>query len=224
MSAAATLFRRITRHFGWKAASLLLAMLLWFAIEGAPELVTIQTVPILYRNLKSGLILTSDAPENVRAELRGSSVKLAQSALSEVSMALDLTDVTGPGERTYTLSSSNFTLPQGVSFLRVIPSQVRLVTDRIAVKDVPVKVRTEGVPPAGYALVSQDIAPSMLRISGPEARVKRIEFAETDLIDLRSLTQSNQVKVNAFLADGRVQFESAPVVTVTLTIERTNSH
>ena len=223
MSKSTALLRKLTRHFGWKVASLLLATLLWFAIEGAPELVTIQTVPILYRNLKSGLILSSDIPENVRAELRGSSVKLSQSALSEVSVALDLTDFTGPGERTYTFSSSNFTLPQGVSFLRVIPSQVRLVTDRIAVKEVPVQVRTEGAPPAGYAVVRQELVPNTLRISGPEARVTRIESAETDLIDLRSMTQSNQVKVNAFIPDGRVQFESAPMVTVTLTIERTSS-
>jgi YbbR domain-containing protein len=220
MSAVAV-FRKATRHLGWKAASLLLAMLLWYAIEGAPELVTIQTVPILYRNLKNGLILSSDTPENVRAELRGSSVKLTQPALSEVSVAVDLADITGPEERTFTLSSSNFTLPQGVSFLRVMPSQIRLVADRIAYKDVPVKIRLEGAPPTGYAVVGQSLNPDTLRISGPEARVTRIESAETDLIDVRSMTQSSQMKVNAFIPDVRAQFESSPVVTVTLTIEKT---
>jgi len=219
---AITVLRKLTRHLGWKLASLLLATLLWFAIEGAPELVTIQTVPILYRNLKSGLILSSDAPENVRVELRGSSVKLTQSALSSVSVAVDLADVSGPEERTFTLSAANFSLPQGVSFLRVIPSQVRLAADRIAMKDVPVKIRLEGAPPLGYMVLHQASTPPILRISGPEARVMRIDAAETDLIDVRSMTQSAQLKVNAFIPDVRVQFDSSPEVTVNLTIQRTN--
>lgn len=210
----------MTRHLGWKLGSLAAAIALWLAVEGAPELVTTQTVPLLYRNLASGLILASDTPESVRAELRGTSIKLTQSALSEVSVSLDLSDLAGPGERTYTLARSNFALPQGISVVRVVPSQVRLIADRMAVKEVPVKIRTTGTPPAGFQVTGQQLIPDRLRISGPETRVNQVDSAPTDPIDLSSMTQKSVVNVNAYLSDARVQFESSPMVTVTLTLER----
>jgi YbbR domain-containing protein len=223
VSRTGALIRRLSRHLWWKIASLAVAALLWLIIEGAPELVTMQTVPILYRNLADGLVLSSDAPGTVRAELRGSTVQLTMAALSQVFIALDLSDIKGPEERTYTLAGSNVTLPAGISFLRVIPSQVRLVVDRVAVKAVPVKIRIEGTPPAGYTLVGQEASPNMLRVTGPEARVSRIEFAETDPIDVRSMTQTTEMKVNSLVPDERVQFESKSAVTVRLSLERTET-
>ncbi|MBV8845360.1 MAG: YbbR-like domain-containing protein [Bryobacterales bacterium] len=220
MSRTGGLVRKLTPNLGWKVASLLIAMLLWYAVEGAPESVTIHTVPVLYRNLASGLILSSDTPETVRAELRGTSVKLTLASLAQVSAALDLSDVRGPGERTFNLSRENFSLPGGISFLHVIPSQVRLVVDRIAYRDVPVNVRIEGTPPAGYTLVRREITPDKLRISGPERRVTRVEFAETDPIDVSSMTETSEVRVNAFIPDQRVQFDSQSAVIIKLTFER----
>ena len=41
----------ITRNFGWKAGSLLLAVLLWVAFTTEPDIITEHTVPVLYRGL-----------------------------------------------------------------------------------------------------------------------------------------------------------------------------
>lgn len=223
MKRGSVMWRRLTHNLGWKLASLVLAVMLWLAVVGQQELVTIQAVPILYRNLPRGMILTSEAPGDVRAEMRGPSGKMTQAALSEAFLALDLSGVTGPGEQTFTLSSTDFSLPQGVSFLRAVPSQVRLRFDRIASREVPVRVRLQGPPPPGYRLAGQEVTPTLVRISGPEARVNGIEGAETDMIDVRAMTQTTEVKVNAFVAEARVQLESPPVVTVRLTLEKQGS-
>src|SRR5580658_10308315 len=68
---AVMIWRWVKHNFGWKLASLLAAVVLWVAAVGEPELVTIQAVPVLYSNLPKGLLVLSDAPDNVRAELRG---------------------------------------------------------------------------------------------------------------------------------------------------------
>lgn len=214
-------WRRLTNHLGWKLASLLLAVLLWFVVVGEPQLVTIQAVPVLYRNLPGGLTLISDSPEDVRAELRGPSGRFSRATLSEVFVALDLAVVTGPGEHTFTLSSSDFSLPQGITFIRAVPSQLSLNFDRVMSKEVPVAIRLSGSPPAGYRLAQQEVVPGTLKISGPETSVRKIERAQTDLVDVRETTETTPVKVNAFVADARVHFESPPTVTVTLTIEKT---
>jgi hypothetical protein len=114
-------WRRLTGNLGWKVASLLLALVLWFAVEGQPQLATVQAVPVLYRNVPQGLALAADAPANVRAELRGTPQKLAPSSLAEVFVALDLESAGGPGEHSIYLSSADFRLPEGVQFVRSMP-------------------------------------------------------------------------------------------------------
>jgi YbbR domain-containing protein len=216
------IWRWVKHNFGWKLASLLLAILLWVAVVGQPELVTIQAVPVLYRNLPQGLLVLSDAPDSVRAELRGPTGTITTASLAEVFASLDLSGVTGPGEQTFTLSSAEFSLPQGVTFLRAVPSQLRLRFDRSMVREVPVNIRLQGVPPAGFRIAGQQITPGQLRISGPEGQVTAIGSAETDAIDVSHITQTTDVKVNAFVANARVQFESPPVVTVRLTVDKDN--
>jgi YbbR domain-containing protein len=216
------IWRWVKHNFGWKLASLALAVLLWFAVVGEPELVTIQAVPLLYGNLPDGLLVLSDTPDDVQAELRGPSGSLTRANLSNVFASLDLSGVAGPGEQTFTLSSKEFSLPEGVEFLRAVPSQLRLRFDRSMKRDVPITIRLQGTPPAGYRIAGQQIIPGRLRVSGPEARVKEIAGAETDLIDVSGMIQTTETKVNAFVSDTKVQLDSSPVVTVRVTIEPTN--
>ncbi|HEY1756508.1 MAG TPA: CdaR family protein [Bryobacteraceae bacterium] len=214
------IWRRLTHNFFWKLASLMLAVLLWFVIAGEPELVAIQSVPVLYRNLPGSLLLLSDAPDQVRVELRGSSGRLTQATLADAFAAVDLAGVVAPGDQTFTLSNSDFNLPQGVRFVRAVPSQVHLRFDRILSKAVPVELELKGQLPAGYLLSAESIEPETLSVSGPAASVSAIRSAQTDPIDLSALSQTTELKVNAFVPEPRAQFDSPPVVTVRLTIEK----
>jgi len=212
--------RLITRNFGWKLGSLTLAVLLWFAILGEPELVTTHTAPILYKNLPQGLLIGIDALDQVRVELRGPSGKLSPDRLAEMAVLLDLSGVKGPGERTFTLSDSDFHLPQGVTFLRSVPSQLRVRFSRNVSREVPVNIRIYAPPPAGYRIVRQETVPETLRIAGPEGRVSSVTGAETDALDLSSVTTNREIKVNAFISDPQVRFEVSPAVTVKLIVEK----
>ena len=210
----------LTHHFGWKLGSLTLAVLLWFAILGEPELVTTHTAPILYKSLPRDLLIGSDALDQVRVELRGPSGKLSPDRLAEMAVLLDLSDVKGPGERTFTLSDADFHLPQGVTFLRSVPSQLRVRFARLLSREVPVNVRIYAQPPPGYRLVSQQAVPDKLRIAGPEGRVTAVSGAETDAIDLSGITGNTEIKANAFVSDPQIRFEVSPVVTVKVIVEK----
>jgi hypothetical protein len=212
--------RLITRNFGWKLGSLALAVVLWFAILGEPELVTTHTSPILYKSLPAGLLIGSDAIDQVRVELRGPAGKLSPDRLAEMAVLLDLSDVKGPGERTFTLSNADFHLPQGITFLRSVPSQLRVRFARMLSRDVPVNIRISAQPPAGYRIVSKETAPQTLRIAGPEGRVNAVASADTDAIDLSGTTGNAEIKVNAFISDPQIRFEVSPLVTVKLVIEK----
>ncbi len=212
--------RALSRNFGWKLGSLLIAVLLWFAYVGEPEAVTMRTAPILYRNLSKDLLIGSDAADSVRLALRGPASRLGSAALSEVAVDLDLSSIHSPGERTFTLSDGDLRLPDGITFLRAIPSQLHLQFARRKSKEVPVEVRFSSPPPAGYRIVRQEVRPGKLRIAGPEARVDAITAAQTDAIDLSAAAGAGEYRVNTFLPDPQVWFESPPSVTVKLTLDK----
>lgn len=211
----------IVKNLGWKLGSLLLAVLLWLAFSSAPLVVTTHTAPIVYSNLANGWMVAGNSPETVHLELRGPAGQLTVASLAETVVRFDLANVASAEDRTFTISESNLNLPPGVAFLRAVPSQLRLQLAHLAEKEVPVEVRLSGSLPAGYQLAGQSVSPEHLRIAGSEMRVTFVTKVQTDPIDLRSLAQSGDHRVDAFVDDPQVHFESPPQVTVHLTIERT---
>lgn len=213
----------LTRNFGWKAGSLLLAVLLWAAFSAEPDIVTEHTVPILYRGLPQQYLVTGNVPNSIEVELRGASGLLTASSLADTVVLLDASSVDSPGEKTVTIGSENLNLPRGVTFLRAVPSQLRLRFSRIASKDVPVEVRFSGELPSGYKIASKTVEPTTLRVVGSEARVDSVMGVETDAIDLTHATQSGTFRVNAFVNDPQIGFDSSPVVTVRIAVEKTGN-
>ena len=214
------IWRRIFHNIWWKLGALALSLLLWYAVVGEPEVATTRTVPIVYKNLPRDLLIGSNAVDAVRVELRGPSSRLTSAGLGEVVMTLDLAGVDGPGERSFTLSDADLHLPDDVTFLRSIPSQLRLRFARLKSKEVPVELRFATPLRQGYRIVHQEVTPERLRIAGPENRIDSVTSAQTDSIDLGSFNQTTSIRINAFLSDPQVWLESSPVITVRFAIEK----
>jgi len=211
---------RMPKNLVWKLVSLLLAILVWLAYTSTPDVVTTYTAPIVYRNLATGWMVTGNSPENVHLELRGTPARLTPASLADAVVLFDLGNVNTTQERTFTIAESNLNLPPGVAFLRAVPSQLRLRLARMAAKEVPVEIQLSGSLPSGYRIREQSVSPDRLRVAGPEARVSTVSQVQTDPIELRTLSQSGEHRVDAFVDDPQVHFESSPAVTVKLTIER----
>jgi hypothetical protein len=220
MEATARKLRRLFLHnFGWKAGSLGLAILLWFAVVGEPELVTIQAADVYFENLAPGLVLTTDVPR-VQLELSGPSAVLSRENLSTVKILLDLSRVTVPGAQTISISEADVARPDGVQFKSAVPSRLFLEFDRRTTKRVPVRIELSGNPGAGYRVTKQQVSPPMVEISGPAMRVQAMQSAQTDTVDISGLTRSVDLRVNAYVTDPLVQLTSPPLVAVSVTIEK----
>ena len=124
------LWRACTSNLGSKLISVALAGLVWIVVEGEPELVTVQSVPVFYRNVGPDLALVANPPAAIRIELRGSSDVLSRENLSNVAVLLDLAGLDEPGERAFPVTRANVTLPAGVNFVRSDPSELKLHLDR----------------------------------------------------------------------------------------------
>jgi hypothetical protein len=213
--------RAITNNLKWKLGSLATATLLWYAVVGVPEQVTVQAVSVYYQNLPTGLVLTSDLPD-VQLELRGSSGALNRENLSGVKILLDLSRVTSPGEQSFTITAPDVVLPDGVGFLSAVPSRLFLEFDRRASKDVPVLIELTGAPAEGYQVTRQEADPPRVRVSGPEQRVRSLDSAATDPLDIAGRHESVEAQRNAYVSDPQLQLESPSLVTVRVAIEKGN--
>ena len=212
--------RLVFHNFGWKLLSLAIAVVLWALVASEPELSTFETVRLEYRNLPDDLEISSDPVGPVSLELRGPSGELRSAGDGiRPAVVLDMSDVQ-PGERTFAIGAGNVKLARGVRMVRSIPSEVRFIFERRMVRSVPVVVRTSGQGQNGYTVAHQSVTPDRLEIAGPSSRVARIAAAVTDPVDLSSAVGTSQFRVNAFVEDSFVRFQSSPQVVVTVTMKK----
>ena len=214
------MLRGVFSNIGWKLLSLSLAAGLWLAIVGEPEMASSVSVPVQYIHIPADYEISSDIPERVQLEVQGPTIRVQRLNVSGTAVVLDLSTVSQSGERTFTIDQRNLRLPSGVRLVRAVPSQLRIRFDRRASREVPVQVRFSGVPPDGYRVARSEATPKILKVVGPEARVRRIDFAETDAVDLSAVLGTSEFHVGAFVDDARVRFDSAPRVNVKVVVER----
>jgi YbbR domain-containing protein len=209
----------ITENLGLKLLSLLVAVLLWLATVGEPEIVTAQSVPIQYRNPPANLEISSQLTDSALVEMRGSSERLSDPTNAVV--ILDLGDNVRPGERTYSILEEHVKLPPGITFLRAVPSQIRLRLEYRVSREVPIVVRYSAPAPDGYKIGRQEVSPQLVRIVGPESRVNAIDKVQTDPIDLSPRDELQTFRVHPYAGDPQVRIERSDLmVSVKVDLEK----
>jgi YbbR domain-containing protein len=209
----------LTRNLGWKIFSLLVSLLLWFFYARDPEVGAFVSVPVEYRGMPDNLEISSDLVGAVSIDLRGPSEKVANFSAAKSAVVLDFSGIRKPGEQTFQIDERDVTLPSGMRLERAIPAQIRLQFERRTEQDVPVEVRFAGVPPDGFQLKQYSVEPETLTLVGPESRVRKIEHAVTDPIDLTAATAGAVFRVNAFVGDPHVRFAKPVKIAVRVEIQ-----
>ncbi len=207
-------------NVGWKLLSLGVALLLWALVASEPELGTLATVPLEYRNLPDDLEISAEPVSQVVLELRGPSGELR--GLNEGGSPAVILDMSGmrPGIHTFPIVDRNVKLPRGVRLVRANPSEVRFEFDRRLTHAVPVRARIINQGQNGYMVESERVEPSELQVEGPAKRVSRITEVVTDPVDVSSVVGSSEFRVNAFVDDPYVRFVESPQVVVTVTMKK----
>ncbi len=212
--------RLLLVNVGWKLLSLVIAFFLWFLVASEPELTTLATVRVEYKNLPDDLEISSEPAGTISLELRGPSGALRGVGEGvQPAVVIDMSAVQ-PGERTFPIGNDNVQLPRSVHLVRARPSEVRFDFERRASRDVPVLVRFAGEGARGYVVARKTVEPAEMTIEGPATRVARISAVVTDPVDVSSAYGSAEYHVNAYVADPYVRFKTSPQVTVAVTMAK----
>ena len=213
----------VLNNLGWKVLSVVIAFGIWAAVQSEPELSTLTQARLEYRNLPDDLeIAGADPTSEVSLELSGPSGELRGIGDGVHPVVLfDMAGV-GPGEHTFAIGDANVHVGRRVHLVLAIPSEVRFKFERRLVRSVPVNVRITGEGQNGYVVASDVAQPSQLTIVGPASHVSRITSVTTDPVDVSGVVGTREFRVNAFIGDPYVRFQTSPaeVVTVTMRKER----
>jgi YbbR domain-containing protein len=209
----------LTRNIGWKLLSLAAAVVLWISVASEPELATVHSVSVEYKGVPDDLEISSDFVDSVSLEMRGPAGRLRDLGGAWPAVVLDFSSVHQPGQQTFTIDARNVSLPRGIQLVRVIPAQLRFDFERRAVRDVPVAVRLSA-PHPGYEVASYEAIPPQLKIVGPETAADRTHSVLTDPVDISGVISSAQYRVNTYLAEKLVRFQSSSHVTVRVVVKK----
>ena len=204
----------MTQNLALKAASLLLAVLLWFAIAAEKTSEMGVTVPVELQNVPKDLELTGDLVNTVEVRLRASPGMIQRLGPSEVAARVDLSGVT-EGERIIHLTSDAIRVPFGINVVKINPAIITLNFERRLQKVVPVRPRLLGRPAKGYEVAEITCEPPELRITGPKSRVQEVESVYTEPISVEGASASVTDSVSVGVEDPVLRIQDQSRVKVT---------
>jgi YbbR domain-containing protein len=203
---------------GAKVLSVVAAFLLWVALVDEPNLIETVSVPVEYRNLNPALDLSPDAPAQIQIQVRGPRTRLGEVNNSQTNIVLDLGQMQQPSTRTFTVTPDSLNLPNRVTLVRAMPSQVRVKLERRVTKELPVAATF--LPSTEFKVLQWEVSPAKMQVAGPESRVSLAESVSTEPIDLSLIDPGKPLRLNALLNDAELSFTGSAVVTVKLSVEK----
>jgi len=148
-----------------------------------------MNVPLEIKALPQDLVLLHDPPENAEVRLRGPRTLVATLTLREVAVE-NFPGNLVEGENLVTLRPEMVRVPRGIEVVEVAPRRIRVLLDAMAVREVEVSPRIEGVPANGYILKRVTSSPPRVRMSGPKSELRRLVRVYTLPISLEGYTAS----------------------------------
>lgn len=122
--------RFFTENVALKLLSLAFAVVLWFFVMGEQRHEASHVVPVEYRNLPKGLIITNEVPSAVAVTLSGPRAQLVHMGPDDLSLPLDLAGLK-PGVTSFKRLEENLQAPAGVVVTRISPASIDVHLERV---------------------------------------------------------------------------------------------
>ncbi|MFN2512688.1 MAG: CdaR family protein [Pyrinomonadaceae bacterium] len=200
-----------------KLLALAITLVLWFAVTGQNQPLTIRTPVQLNLIRPSDLDISNDPPKTVEVVLKGSRPNLQRLSPLDLVATVDVSDHTA-GERVIRLSLDRVTmqLPDGVKIESFQPGTIPVRLEPRVERQVPVEVKTEGRPADGYEVYGINPAQLTVRVRGPASRIEALQNASTETISVSGRQESfTAPRVAIDIADQKIEILD-PLVDLTI--------
>ncbi|MBE2280268.1 MAG: hypothetical protein IAE91_07750 [Ignavibacteriaceae bacterium] len=185
--------------------SVLISAAIWVAVTLSSDFthdITVETKLVL---LDSGQTAGSRFPPTITIKLRGNGWKFAALMLGELGKFN--IDASKPDNNGFInlrgQLSINEWLSSDLTVVEIIPSEVRLQTEKLQFKTVPVIPNYDPVFVEGFGLASEiNVFPSEILISGSESIISKINSVATEFRTINGLKEKTSVNLRLQLIRG----------------------
>jgi diadenylate cyclase len=198
-----TLRQKLFSNLLPKTALLLIVTASWVLITSRQGQITTVTAPVRLQGVSDDLVLVRSSPEEVDVQLKSFSSLTPTPAKLDISANVDLSGVR-EGMSLVRVRNSDFSLPSGMVVSSVMPSSIKVVTERKVRKTVPVRVILKGVLAAGTGEFEVVSEPASIELEGPASQVSKVESVATEEIDAGRLVRGKEYQKNLLLPTKKV--------------------
>ncbi len=200
-----------------KAISLTLAIFLWYFVVGEDQVDMNVQVPLEILNLPADLVISNQFKKDINVSVRGPRSMIQDLRNRNITRAVNLA---GKKTGAFVLQNdeNSIDFPRGITVLRLQPTDITLLLDKLVRKKFPIEPITKGEPAPGYTLDKITLNPSHLTISGPQKILDSEDTLDTYIIDITNLEQTTTLQVNLNLKQEFINFIGETVVTVQLDV------
>ncbi len=173
----------------YKLVAVLVAAVLWAAVQGSLSVEESLDLPIVLVDVPSSLVVVDQSATEVNVRVVGSRAAMrgAQRELTSYPVSLEGLK---PGEARFPVNTDRFQLPRGAKITARSPSTIVLQTEPVIRKKVAVRPDVIGSLPKGYKLVAVAVEPLEVILAGARSSLRGLDEVLTDRIDVSELRQT----------------------------------
>jgi YbbR domain-containing protein len=180
---------KIFENWLLKLISLAFAIVLWSFVTGESRMEVTHVVPLEYKNIPEGLMIANEVPTSVTLRISGPRALQVNLSPDDARLSVDL-DGLPAGMTSFKRLEESLNLPSGLKITRISPSYVDVKLERIAERDVPVRVVLTGEPVPGFTVKSSRAVPAKVTVAGAESELKGVSEVVTEGVDLTHVQES----------------------------------
>jgi YbbR domain-containing protein len=201
-----------------KLVSLLFAVLLWYFVVGEDKVDTTIYVPVEIVNLPRELVIANQFRRQIEVTISGPRGLISGINRQHISRTINLSKAT-PGTMVVRNDPETMPFPRGITVLRLQPTHVTLLIDRLVEKDLPIQAKTEGEPAEGYELAEILFEPPFIRLAGPQGILEPTKTLHSKVIDLSGLKAPVTAQVTLDLKPEILELIGETVVTAHVVVQ-----
>lgn len=201
----------MTRNLSLKAASLVIAIFLTYAVNSASNTSVVSIiVPIEVQNTPEDKILVRPTKRAVQVTLKGPSFLVGPVVSSPPPLSVKLPAIEGD-RFLANLKASELALPPTVEVLSIDPPEMEFVFETVERREVKVEVPRVGQLTKDLVLEKIEIEPKMIQVKGPRSELRQLRALETEPIDLSDIEGSRTVRLRVRPPSSQVSVASSEV-------------
>jgi len=204
--------RLVWENLAFKAAAVVLAVILWVFVTSKGQTEMSLSVPIEYVNIPSGLEISKHTVTTAHIVVRTHESLSKDVRQENVRVSVDVSRAK-KGEETFSLRKDDVKVVYGATVVKIEPPAVKVMFEETVSKRVPVKPEVTGIPEQGYFVKRIEVSPEEVVIEGARSEVRKVGALRTEPIDISGLTEDlrQEVKIEENESSIRTKIEKVNV-------------